>query len=82
VFEPEGLLLSASISGYKEVIDMAYDIPALSQNVDFINVMAYDYHGGWDPRTGHLAPLFQGPLAFDSNPTYNAVILFDVIDII
>jgi len=73
VFQPEGLVLSISISGYKEVIDKAYDVPAISRTADFINVMTFDYHGHWDKKTGHLAPLFQGPIAFDPNPTFNAV---------
>ena len=28
--------------------------------VDWMNLMSYDYHGGWDPITGHNAPLNVG----------------------
>ena len=28
--------------------------------IDWMNLMSYDYHGGWDPITGHNAPLNVG----------------------
>jgi chitinase len=37
--------------------------------------MTYDYHGHWDKKTGHLAPLYQHPEAenkfFNVNYTLN-----------
>jgi chitinase len=38
-----------------------YELPALSNVVDFVNLMAYDYRGSWSTRTGHHAPLFHNP---------------------
>lgn len=32
---------------------------AISEVVDWINVMSYDFHGGWEKRSGHNAPLKQ-----------------------
>ncbi|MBF0298329.1 MAG: cellulose binding domain-containing protein [Oligoflexia bacterium] len=29
--------------------------------IDWINVMTYDYHGGWDQITGHNSPLYTNP---------------------
>ncbi|KAG8367547.1 hypothetical protein BUALT_Bualt16G0083200 [Buddleja alternifolia] len=57
------LLLSAAV--YYSA-DMSLDGPAraypsasISKNLDWINVMAYDYHGGWDTSaTGAHAALF------------------------
>lgn len=53
-FSPYGLMLTVSISGYKEIIAKAYDMKALSSAVDFMTIMTYDYHGAWEPVTGHV----------------------------
>lgn len=47
-------------------------MPLLSKTLDWISVMAYDYHGQWDKRTGHVAPMYAHPDDFDA--TFNAVI--------
>jgi chitinase len=39
----------------------SYDIEALSQILDFFNVMTYDFHGPWTSHSGHNSPLFQSP---------------------
>lgn len=36
------------------------DIVGIFAAVDFVNVMTYDLHGGWDKKTGNLAPLYRG----------------------
>jgi chitinase len=70
-FKPKNLLLSAAVSPSKMVIDAGYDVPKLSQYLDIINVMCYDYHGHWDKKTGHVAPLkdYQG----SNGDNFNAV---------
>lgn len=65
------LLLAVALSGYKEVIDKAYEVHEISRAVDFMSVMTYDYHGAWESKSGHIAPLFASP--GDSNPYYNVV---------
>lgn len=69
--KPKGLLLSAAVSPSKRVIDAGYDVPILSEYLDWISVMTYDFHGQWDKKTGHVAPLYGLPN--DWEPTFNAV---------
>ncbi|KAF6212661.1 hypothetical protein GE061_013187 [Apolygus lucorum] len=68
-FKPRRWRLSAAVSQDSVVIDGAYDVPSLSQHLDWIGLMAYDYHGSWDHRTGHIAPLYHH--AGDVNPHFN-----------
>merc|ERR1719259_886743 len=55
------LLLSAAVSPSSKVIDAGYDVPSLSRDLDWIAVMTYDYHGQWDKKTGHVAPMYLHP---------------------
>jgi chitinase len=48
------------------------DLPAVAAQVDWINVMTYDFHGAWDTTTGFNAPLYAapgdpGPAGFDAD---------------
>lgn len=60
-FEPKGFLLTAAVSAGKWFVDPAYDVPTISRYLDFINIMCYDYHGGWEDKTGHNAPMYARP---------------------
>lgn len=51
-------LLTLAVSANPATADAAFDIPTISRLVDFISIMAYDYHGAFDTRTGHNAPLY------------------------
>ncbi|MEW6121122.1 MAG: glycosyl hydrolase family 18 protein [Pseudomonadota bacterium] len=35
-----------------------FNLEGLAPYVDFFNLMAYDFHGGWESTTGHQAPLY------------------------
>ena len=74
--KPKGLLLSSAVSPSKRVIDAGYDVPVLAKYLDWIAVMTYDFHGQWDKKTGHNAPLYEYPT--DWEHTFNAVRYFDL----
>ncbi|XP_070501617.1 probable chitinase 10 [Chironomus tepperi] len=52
------LLLTAAVPVGPDNIRGGYDVPAVASYLDFINVMAYDFHGKWERETGHNAPLY------------------------
>lgn len=59
------LLLTAAVPAGPDNIKNGFDVKAVSSSLDFINVMAYDYHGTWERVTGYNAPL-NGALSVDS----------------
>ncbi|XP_004689553.1 PREDICTED: acidic mammalian chitinase-like [Condylura cristata] len=54
------LLITAAVSAGKGTIDAGYEIAEIGKLLDFISVMTYDFHGGWDTCTGHNSPLHAG----------------------
>lgn len=46
----------ASPAGADKIANL--DLAGMAENVDFFNLMAYDFHGGWETTTGHQAPMF------------------------
>lgn len=56
----EKLLISVAVAAPEIIVDQAYDIPEMAKYVDFVNVMAYDFHfyKSYLPLTGANAPLY------------------------
>ncbi|XP_075318416.1 acidic mammalian chitinase-like [Odontesthes bonariensis] len=54
------LMLTAAVSAGKGTIDGGYEIAEIAKELDFINVMTYDFHGTWEQFTGHNSPLYRG----------------------
>ena len=50
--------MTAAVSGRPYQCEMAYDIPGLNKNLDYINLMTYDYISQSSSRTGFNAPLY------------------------
>jgi chitinase len=67
-FKAANLLLTSAVSPAKFKIEEAYDIQALIDTLDLINVMAYDYHGAWAQYVHHNAPVYQHPLDIGYGP--------------
>ena len=65
------LLTAAFPSGNEATA--SYEVASVAQSLDWMNVMAYDMHGGWDNTTD-----FDSPFAFDSaDPAGSAVFTFN-----
>ena len=58
---PQYLLSMATAGNPTRPGQGSYDFEALSQIVDFFNVMTYDFHGPWTNHAGHNSALFQSP---------------------
>ncbi|XP_034733549.1 acidic mammalian chitinase-like [Etheostoma cragini] len=56
----ERLIITASVSAEKPIIDASYEIAQIATQLDFINVLTFDFHGPWETVTGHHSPLFRG----------------------
>uniref|UniRef100_A0A1B6JBP0 GH18 domain-containing protein n=1 Tax=Homalodisca liturata TaxID=320908 RepID=A0A1B6JBP0_9HEMI len=52
----EKYLLTAATAGGKKLIDECYNMKELCQIVDWVNVIAYEYHSSADGETGANAP--------------------------
>jgi chitinase len=57
-FQPGGYILTIAVSAIP--IDDAYDIPGMSENVDVINLMTYDFHIPGGGIAAENSPLYWG----------------------
>ena len=55
---------------------LGYDIPVFAQTADYINIMAYDMHGPWEPQTDHHAPLYKREWDTDKTNNIDAVVRY------
>ncbi|XP_073681597.1 chitinase-3-like protein 1 [Garra rufa] len=52
------LILTATVSAQKDVIERSYDIPEISKYLDLISVKTFDFHTFKDGITRHHSPLY------------------------
>ncbi|GIY57406.1 chitotriosidase-1 [Caerostris darwini] len=64
------LLLTMAVPAGQQYIDKGFDVPALSskKNLDFFNMLTYDYHTAHEAEINHHAPLREEPGLEDWNP--------------
>nr|XP_003409620.1 chitinase-3-like protein 2 isoform X1 [Loxodonta africana] len=69
----ERLLLTAGVSAGRQEIDNSYQIEKLAKELDFINLLSFDFHGSWEKPlvTGHNSPLRKGQLDRGTSSCYN-----------
>lgn len=65
------LMVTAAVGAGISTIESGYEIPQLSQYLDFIHVMTYDFHGSWEGYTGENSPLYKFPTDTGSNAYLN-----------
>ncbi|NP_001036034.1 chitinase 13 precursor [Tribolium castaneum] len=58
-FAPKGYLLTVAVNSIPGEVG-GYDIPAMSNVLDIINVMTYDFHAMWAGFTAENSPLYGG----------------------
>ncbi|CAH0716961.1 unnamed protein product, partial [Brenthis ino] len=56
-FEPKGFILMGSLKSGPEEMASIYDLVYVNFYFDFMNIIAYDYHGPWNGVVGPNAPL-------------------------
>jgi len=54
----ENKILTAATSPDWHRLNIGVDMPRVTAAIDFLNVMTYDYHGGWDAFLGLNTPLY------------------------
>ncbi|OAD59337.1 Chitotriosidase-1 [Eufriesea mexicana] len=57
-FDKRNYTLSVTTVALEALASHSYIISQVSQYVDFINLMTYDFHGSWDRTVGIHAPLY------------------------
>ncbi|MCL4144236.1 UNVERIFIED_CONTAM: hypothetical protein GTU68_021201 [Idotea baltica] len=60
-FNKYGWILSAAVGMRKEIVESAYDIPALSESLDFLNLLTFDFHDYRENETGHHSQFYAMP---------------------
>lgn len=61
-------LITVAVGADPDLLRTSYNVRAMNEYLDYINLMTYDLHGYYNGRTGHNSPLFAGN---DTNRNYN-----------
>ena len=72
-FDKHDLMVTAAVGATEDKANKGYDIPSLCQNLDFVHLMTYDFHGAWDSMADHHSPLYDRTSVNDNFNTDHAV---------
>ncbi|XP_059488988.1 acidic mammalian chitinase-like [Neocloeon triangulifer] len=75
-FSPAKLLLSAAVSAGINSYSTTYDLPSLAANLDFINLMTYDFHSSAEGKTGENSPLYAASIDTDKTMNSDATVQY------
>ncbi|XP_072419793.1 acidic mammalian chitinase-like [Chiloscyllium punctatum] len=65
------LLLSAAVASGLRNIQAGYEIEKISEPLDFIGVMTYEFHGPWDVKIGPNSPLYRSSTDYYDDKYFN-----------
>ncbi|XP_062400974.1 acidic mammalian chitinase-like [Sardina pilchardus] len=65
------LMISAAVAAKRNVIFISYDVPQISQYLDFISVLTFGFHGSEEGLTNHHSPLYSGEHQTGESLYYN-----------
>ncbi|MCL4142800.1 UNVERIFIED_CONTAM: hypothetical protein GTU68_055264 [Idotea baltica] len=60
-FEESSLIITAAVGLGCNYMETVYDFKNLSDSLDSIHLMAYDFNGNWQSKTDSYSPLFSRP---------------------
>lgn len=63
-------LITAAVGADPDLVGTAYNVPAMNQYMDFINLMTYDFNGPYNGVTGQNAPLYAS--SKETNKRFNS----------
>ncbi|KAM9242192.1 LOW QUALITY PROTEIN: acidic mammalian chitinase-like [Dugong dugon] len=61
------LMITTAVAAGISNIQSGYEIPQLSQYLNYIHDMTYDFHGSWESNTGENSPFYKYPSDTGSN---------------
>ncbi len=75
------LMITMAVPASLEYAGKGFDIASLDKNLDFFNLLTYDYHSSYEPATNHHSPLFRPAdvSEFDFRADLNIVRIFALL---
>ena len=72
MYELFDLTLTAAVAAGRASVDKSYQVAEISKHLDFLNIMSYDLHGSWQPKTAHHSDMHQSRSEWEFS-VYNTI---------